>query len=261
MAPPAPSAAGDRGRGRGRGRGAASDFAPALPTITGDVVAAALADSEPALFVGGHEIVPLHVEGMPFPEPADALGSRLAGLQRRDHRDAIRGKLRVGGGGAAAVQQRQQLLDSEPSMVGAGAVPEEEEEDEDEEMFRGAADDVDRAALSGGGARSTSLGGGGGGGGGGASPGGGSRGASRAGGAGAAYAPGASLRETVELSFTTTYARPVVRTGPQTSKHGPSATRAHGDRYERHGKSESIARGADFVVPFGGTHPLVVPIL
>ena len=65
----------------------------------------------------------------------------------------------------------------------------------------------------------------------------------------------------VEATFTTVYKRPVVRLGPQTAKHGASASRALGDALGRAGRSDIMNRAADYVVPYGGTHALLVPIV
>ena len=83
-----------------------------------------------------------------------------------------------------------------------------------------------------------------------------------AGGGGGGSGPGATLiYSTVEPTFSTIYKRPVERVGPQTNKHSPSSRRAQGDAHGRAGQSDIMLRAADFVVPFGGTHALVVPVV
>jgi hypothetical protein len=157
----------------------------------------------------------------------------------------------VGGGASALMRRRQLAIDREPSLV---------------EAHDAAAEDGWRASAASPRSQTDSPMRGSGGGG---SGGGGISGRAKEAAAEAAANPAlhpdphANLNDTVEPRFTTIFDRPTRRVGPQTAKLGPSAQRALADdaRYGRAGTSEIMRRGADFVVPHGGTHALVVPIV
>jgi len=211
-------------------------------TITSAIVKQAIVNDEPVFVVGDKVVRPTHLSNIAYPEPTELVATKVAGLQQRDHRDSLRGKITVGSGSASYLTRQNERITAEGSYV-----------------------DSNTLLL---------LGGGGGGGGGDGFDGGESSSGrtspylstsarSRSPHREFVISPptSGSMNTTKEINFSTLNDRPVVRIGPHTAKHGVSSTRALGDDRGRAGSSEIMMRGADFIIPFKGTHKLIVPIV
>lgn len=206
-------------------------------TITSAIVKQAIVNDEPVFMVGDKVVRPTHLSNIAYPEPAELVATKVAGLQQRDHRDSLRGKITVGSGSASYFTRQNERISAEGSYV-------------DSNMLLGIG--VGGDGFEGGESRSGRT-----------SPYLSTTARSKSPHREFIVSPPASgnMNTTKEINFSTLNNRPAVRIGPHTAKHGVSSTRALGDERGRAGSSEIMLRGADFIIPYKGTHKLIVPIV
>jgi hypothetical protein len=202
-------------------------------TITSAIVKQAIVNDEPVYLVGDKVVRPTHLSNIDYPEPSELVATKVAGLQQRDHRDSLRGKITVGSGSASYFTRQNERIAAEASFVDSnllitgGDIP-----------YDG--NDIERTSPY----VSTSI-----------------RSKSPHREFKSSPPTSGNMNTTKEINFSTLNDRPVVRIGPHTAKHGLSSTRALGDDKGRAGSSEIMLRGADFIIPYKGTHKLIVPIV